>query len=377
MYLIVGCGLSGVTIAERIATVLNEKVLIIEKRDHIGGNCYDFVEKETGILVCKYGAHLFKTNNKQIWKYVNQFSEWVRWEHKVLSYVDDKFVSVPVNITTVNELCNENIQTSDEMDEWLDKVQIKYDTITNSEQMCKSRVGNILYDKMFRNYTYKQWNKYPEELNASVLQRISVRNNHDPRYFEHKYQALPKRGYTKFIENIIKHDNITVELNTSYVDFMKTHDVTEFKGIIFTGPIDDYFAHKNIDKLEYRSLNFETKIYKNMNYYQPNSVVNYPELNVPFTRIVEYKHFLNQQSKDTIIVSETSSDVGEPFYPVPNKRNLDLYEKYKSMAAKEEKNNIYFVGRLANYKYFNMDEAMANALLFFESKLLSGASQST
>ena len=369
MYLIVGCGLSGVTIAEQIATVLNEKVLIIEKRDHIGGNCYDFVEKETGILVCKYGAHIYRSNDESVWKYVNRFSEWVRWEHKVLSYVDDKFVSVPVNITTVNELCNENIQTSDEMDDWLDKVQVKYDTITNSEQMCKSRVGKVLYDKMFRNYTKKQWDKYPEELNASVLKNIPVRNNFDCRYFDHKYQALPKFGYTKFIENMLHHDNITVELNTSYVDFMKTHNIADFKGIIFTGPIDDYFAHANIDKLEYRSLNFETKIYKNMNYYQPNSVVNYPELNVPFTRIVEYKHFLNQQSKDTIIVSETSSDIGDPFYPVPNKRNLELYEKYKSLAEKEEKNNIHFVGRLANYKYFNMDQAIANALLFFETKL--------
>lgn len=376
MYLIVGCGLSGVTIAERIATILNEKVLIIEKRAHIGGNCYDFVEKETGILVCKYGAHIYRSNDESVWQYVNQFSEWVRWEHKVLSYVDDKFVSVPVNITTVNELCNENIQTSDEMDEWLDKVQVKYDTIANSEQMCKSRVGTVLYDKMFRNYTYKQWDKYPEELNASVLKNIPIRNNHDSRYFDHKYQALPKYGYTKFIENMLNHDNIAVELNTSYVDFMKTHDVADFKGIIFTGPIDDYFAHANIDKLEYRSLNFETKIYKNMNYYQPNSVVNYPELNVPFTRIVEYKHFLNQQSNDTIVVSETSSAVGDPFYPVPNKRNLELYEKYKCMAEQEEKNNIYFVGRLANYKYFNMDEAISNAMVFFETKLLSGDNNS-
>lgn len=372
MYLIVGCGLSGVTIAERIATVLNVKSVIIEKRNHIGGNCYDYNDTETGILVCKYGAHIYRSNNKSVWEYVNKYSEWIRWEHKVLSSVDGKFVSVPVNITTVNELCNENIQTCDEMNEWLNNVQVKYDNITNSEEMCKSRVGELLYNKMFKNYTYKQWNKYPEELNASVLQNIPVRNNFDCRYFDHKYQALPKHGYTKFIENMLNNENITVKLNTSYLDFMKTHDTTDFKGIIFTGPIDDYFSHNNIDKLEYRSLIFDTKIYKNMNYYQPNSVVNYPENNVPFTRIVEYKHFLNQSSNDTIVVSETSTDTGEPFYPVPNAHNLKLYEQYKELAKKEEiAKNVYFVGRLANYKYFNMDEAIANALSFFDTKILS------
>ena len=168
--------------------------MIIDKRNHIGGNCYDYIDKDTGILVCKYGAHIYRSNDAFVWNYINRFSEWVRWEHKVLSYVDNKFVSVPVNITTVNELCGESIQTSDEMDKWLEKTQVKYDTITNSEEMCKSRVGNVLYDKMFKNYTYKQWNKYPEELNASVLRNIPIRNNFDCRYFDHKYQALPKKG---------------------------------------------------------------------------------------------------------------------------------------------------------------------------------------
>lgn len=372
MFLVVGCGLSGATIAERIAEILNEQVIIIEKREHIGGNCYDFIEPETNILVSKYGAHLFKTNDENIWKYVNKFSEWIRWEHKVLSYVDDKFVSVPVNITTVNQLCNENIQTTDELNIWLKNNQVKYDKIENSEQMCKSRVGIELYEKMFKNYTIKQWNKTPAELDASVLSRIPIRKNFDTRYFDHKYQALPKNGYTKFIENMINHINITVKLNTSYTDFIKENDKEIFKGIIFTGQIDEYFENNGLDKLEYRSLEFNTKIYKNMNYFQPNSVVNYPELNVPYTRIVEYKHFLNQQSNDTIIVSETSSDIGEPYYPVPNNRNLELYEKYRRLAEEEEINhNVYFLGRLANYKYFNMDEAIDNALNFFNLKFSS------
>jgi UDP-galactopyranose mutase len=289
----------------------------------------------------------------------------------VLSFVDNKFVSVPVNITTINELCDEMIQTPEELNQWLDTNQIKYDVIENSEQMCKSRVGTILYEKMFRNYTYKQWNKYPEELNASVLQNIPIRKSFDTRYFDHKYQALPEKGYTEFIKNMLSNTNIDIKLNISYDEFKDSYDLSEFEGIIFTGPIDDYFKNKGLEKLEYRSLIFDIKRYKNMNYYQPNSVINYPESKFPFTRIVEYKHFLNQQSQDTIIVSETSSDIGDPYYPVPNKKNLELYEDYKLLAENEEKNNIYFVGRLANYKYFNMDQAIKNALLFFNNNLIN------
>ena len=333
---------------------------------------FEFVQVSFSLTesrVCKYGAHIYRSNDSNIWDYINKFSKWIRWEHKVLSFVDNKFVSVPVNITTINELCDEMIQTPEELDKWLAANQIKYDVIENSEQMCKSRVGNVLYEKMFRNYTYKQWNKYPEELNASVLQNIPIRKSFDTRYFDHKYQALPEKGYTEFIKNMLSNTNIDIKLNISYDEFKASHDLSEFDGIIFTGPVDDYFKDAGLEKLEYRSLIFDIKRYKNMNYYQPNSVVNYPELNVPITRIVEYKHFLNQQSQDTIIVSETSTDDGDPYYPVPNKKNLELYEEYKLLAEKEEKNNIYFVGRLANYKYFNMDQAIDNALQFFNNNI--------
>lgn len=370
MYLIVGCGLSGATIAERIANCLNEKVVIIDKRKHIGGNCYDYIERNTNIRINKYGAHLFHTNNKEVWDYVNKFSEWVRWEHKVLSKVDDKFVSIPVNITTVNELCGENLQTTEEMNEWLKKNQIKYDKIEDSEQMAKSRIGEELYNKLVKNYTYKQWNKYPNELDASVLARIPIRNNFDTRYFSDKYQALPKDGYTSFIKNMIKHDNIISLINTSYEDIKKNYPnyMKEIKYTIFTGPIDEYFKDSGLEKLEYRSIDFNKYIYKNTNFFQPNSVVNYPN-SEDFTRIVEYKHFLNQNSPHTIIVTEKTKDNGEPYYPIPNKKNLELYEKYKKLAEKEEKNNVYFLGRLANYKYFNMDAAIENALYFFNKKL--------
>ena len=363
--LIIGCGLSGIVIAERFANDLGKKVLIIDKRDHIGGNIYDYVDEDTNILMNKYGAHLFHTNNERVWEYINRFSKWIRYDHKVFGNVDNKLIHIPVNITTVNELCNEHISSTEEMNEWLKKYQIQYDNIDNSEKMGKSRVGEILYEKIFKNYTFKQWNKYPEELDPSVLARIPIRNNFDIRYFDDKYQVLPEKGYTKFIEKILTNDNIDVKLNTNYFEFIKEHPISEFETIIYTGPIDQYYENKGLEKLEYRSIDFIIEKHKNMNYYQTSSIVNYPELNVPYTRIVEYKHFLNQQSKDTVIVKEITNDIGEPYYPVPNKKNLDLYEKYKSFTLQE--NKIHFLGRLANYKYFNMDEAIANSLDFFEN----------
>jgi UDP-galactopyranose mutase len=372
MYLVVGCGLSGIVIAERIANILKEDVLIIEKSDHIGGNCYDYIDKETNILVNKYGAHLFHTNNKEVWDYINTFDKWVRWEHNVLSYVDDKYVPMPINITTVNMLCNENIETIDEMKEWLDNNQIKYDNIDNSEKMAKSRVGNILYDKLISNYTYKQWGKYPHELNKEVLERIPIRNNFDTRYFNDKYQALPHKGYTHFFLKILNNPLIKYKLNTDFNDFKKYNDLSIYKSIIYTGPIDRYFEDSKLGKLEYRSIDFKINIIKNTKFFQQNSVINYPEINFPFTRIVEYKHFLNQKSDHTIVVSETTNDEGDPYYPVLNKKNLELYDKYKCLAENEEKNkNVFFIGRLANYKYFNMDTAIENALYIFNTRIIN------
>lgn len=361
--LVVGCGLSGVVLAERFANLLNKKVVIIDKREHIGGNCYDYIDKDTGILMNKYGAHLFHTNNEEVWNYINRFDKWVRWEHKVLAFVDNKFVSIPVNITTINELCNQNLKTEEDMNKWLSENQVKYESIINSEEMAKSRIGEILYDKMIKDYTFKQWDKYPNELDKSVLERIPVRNNFDTRYFSDKYQALPHKGYTHFFERILDNPNIEVKLNTDYFDLISKN---EFEMIIFTGPIDSYFP--GLDKLEYRSIDFDIKVIKNMNYYQPGSVVNYPSLEYPYTRIVEYKHFLNQKSSDTVIVTEKTQNNGEPYYPVPTKKNLELYERYKNLAIEEGKNNVYFIGRLANYKYFNMDEAIFNAIKFFNEK---------
>jgi UDP-galactopyranose mutase len=360
MFLVVGCGLSGAVIAERIANCLNQKVIIIEKLNHIAGNCYDYIDEETGILCNKYGLHLFHTNNERVWNYINNFDKWIRWEHKVLSYIDNKFINIPVNITTVNELCNTHIKNTDEMNEWLNNNQIKFDEINNSEEMALSRIGKTLYEKLIKDYTFKQWNKYPIELDKSVLERIPIRNNFDTRYFNDKYQVIPHKGYTHFIQQLLNNPLISIKLNTDFDEFKKYNDLSIFNKIIYTGPIDKYFSSYNYEKLEYRSIHFIKEVYKNTNYYQPNSVINYPESIYDFTRIVEYKHILNQKSNHTIIFKEITNDFGEPFYPVPTKRNQDIYLKYKELADNEK--NIYFVGRLANYKYFNMDEAIFNSL---------------
>src|SRR5690554_927505 len=360
--LIIGAGISGSVLAERYANS-GKKILLLEKRDHIGGNCYDYLD-ENGIRVSKYGAHLFHTNFEEVWKYVNQFSEWYPWEHKVLAKVDGKLVNIPINISTVNQIFRLTIKTEVEMKEWLEANRVKIENPSNGKEAVISKVGNVLYEKMFRHYTKKQWDKYPEELDASVLNRIPVRTNTDDRYFSDKYQALPLGGYTQLFENLLSHPNIEVRLNTDYFDVKET--IGGFEQIFYTGPIDRFFSFKHSveHKLEYRSINFVSETV-NKEFFQENSVINYPGMEVDFICIVEYKHFGNQKSEKTTIVKEYTTNEGEPYYPVLNDRNREIYNKYKLEAEKHPQ--IHFVGRLANYKYFNMDEAFKNALDLFES----------
>lgn len=358
---IIGAGISGAVLAEGYAS-LGKKVLVIEKRDHIGGNCYDYID-ENRILVSKYGAHLFHTNHEDVWAYVNRFATWYNWEHRVLAHVDDKLVPIPVNIQTVNRLFDLNIRSEEEMIKWLDQNRPHIAHPKNGEEAALARVGPVLYEKMFRHYTKKQWDKYPEELDAEVLNRIPVRTNFDDRYFSDKYQALPKGGYTRFFEKIFDHPNITIKLNTDYFDVKDLIEQPE--KLFYTGPIDRYFDFKFSldDKLEYRSIRFVSETI-DQEHYQENSVVNYPGTEVDFTRIIEYKHFGNQKSDKTTIVKEYTVDGGEPYYPILNERNRCIYEKYNQEAQKLT--DVHFVGRLANYKYFNMDEAFKNALDLFE-----------
>ncbi|MDO8583096.1 MAG: UDP-galactopyranose mutase [bacterium] len=357
---VIGSGISGATIAERYARVLNKKVLVIEKRTHIGGNCYDFYN-DAGILVSKYGAHLFHTNDEDVWKYVQMFSSWRPYVHKVLSSVDGLLVPVPVNITTVNLLFKLKIKTEKEMQEWLETQTIKIEHPKNSEESALSRVGKALYEKLFKNYTVKQWDTSPTQLDASILDRIPVRTNFDPRYFSDKYQAMPSLGYTKLFEKMLSHPNITVQLNTDY--FQIKDSLKGFEKLFFTGPIDLYFQNKSSKKLTYRSLRFEFETF-DFPYYQTNSVINYPN-DHDFTRIVEFKYMYGQKHPKTTISREYPTWDGEPYYPVLSKENIELYKFYKSQAILEEKKGVHFVGRLANYKYFNMDQAFANALSLF------------
>lgn len=359
--LIIGAGISGSVLAERYASI-GKKVLIIEKRNHIAGNCYDYID-ENGILVSKYGAHLFHTNEESVWKYVNKFSEWYPWEHKVVARVDDKTVPIPVNITTVNELFGTNITSEEEMINWLEENRVPIEKPLNGEEAVLNRVGPVLYEKMFKHYTKKQWDKYPVELDTSVLDRIPVRTNYDDRYFSDKYQALPQGGYTQLFENIINNPNIEVLLETDYFDVKEQY--TNYEKLFYTGPVDRFFEFKHslVEKLEYRSINFVSETIDSP-FFQENSVVNYPGTEVDFTRIIEYKHFGNQKSDKTTVVKEFTVDEGEPYYPVPNPRNQEIYSRYKEEA--EKLIDVHFVGRLANYKYFNMDQAFKNALDLFE-----------
>ncbi len=359
--IIIGAGISGAVLAERYASI-GKEILVIEKRNHVAGNCFDYTNDD-GILVSKYGAHLFHTNYEDVWKYVQQFSEWYPYEHKVISQVDGKLVPIPVNITTVNMLFGLNIKNEKEMKAWLESVQVKNDNPKNGKEAAMALVGEVLYEKMFKHYTKKQWDKFPEELDASVLQRIPVRDNFDDRYFSDKYQALPKGGYTQMFEKIFDHPNIEVRLNTDYFDVRD--ELKNFEKLFYTGPIDQFFDFKHSLKehLEYRSINFVHETH-DKEFYQQNSVVNYPGPEVPYTRIVEYKHITGQKNPKTTIVKEYTVDDGEPYYPVPNPRNQAIYDMYKEEADKLK--NIYFVGRLANYKYFNMDQAFKNALDLFQ-----------
>lgn len=352
--LIVGAGLSGCTLAERFAAA-GHIITIIEKRDHIAGNCYDY-RNEHGILMNKYGAHLFHTNSERVKQYVQRFAEWIPWKHTVVGKIGDKLFPIPVNIDTVNLLLGTTIHNETEMKEWLANKTVPTQCPQNSEEVALQRVGPELYNLIFKDYTFKQWAKYPAELAPSVLERIPVRTNHDPYYFSDEFQALPKEGYTSFIASMIASPTITVHLSTDY-----THDMRkQYDAVFYTGPIDQYFAAKGFPALEYRSIRFEIETLQ-VEQFQSNSVVNHPSPEEPFTRIVEYKHFLNQPIHGvTTIVREYTTGDGDPYYPVPTKANQELYERYKELTATET--NVYFVGRLANYKYYNMDAAILAAL---------------
>lgn len=358
-YIVIGAGLAGLTIANSIAKDLNEKVLVIEKRNHIGGNCYDFYN-EYGIMIHKYGPHIFHTNSKKVWDYLSQFTKWNYYQHRVLSYIDGNYIPMPINCETINELYNLNLSTT-EVEEFLSNNSIKIEEIKNSEDVIVSKAGLDIYEKFFKYYTKKQWDVYPNELDKSVISRIPVRNNRDTRYFADKYQGIPKHGYTKMCENMCNHSNIHIMLNTDYKDVI---DYIEYDKLIYTGPIDYFFDYK-YGKLKYRSLKFEIETIDKEEY-QQEAVINYPN-DYDFTRITEYKKLTGQVSNKTTIAREYPTWIGEPYYPVPQKEYMEQYYKYKKEADKLD--NVIFVGRLAQYKYYNIDAVVEEALRIFEEEI--------
>lgn len=357
-FLIVGAGYAGAVMAERLATQQNKKIIIIETRNHIGGNAYDEYD-ENGILVHRYGPHIFHTNSKQVFDYLSQFTEWRFYEHKVLAQRKDKLYPMPINRITLNKLYNLNLQTEKDVQNYYDSVIEKRNPIKNSEDIIVNQVGYDLFEKFFLHYTKKQWNREPKELSPTVCGRIPVRTNDDCRYFTDKYQFMPKDGYTKMFEKILNHENIEVVLNT---DYKKIINDLKFNRMIYTGPIDYFFSYE-FGKLPYRSIRFEYKTFHQA-YYQPTAQINYVDEQHSFTRVVEHKYLSNQTSERTIVSFEYSQPEGEPYYPVPTIENRNLYEKYLQTAKKLD--SIIFLGRLAEYQYYNMDQVVASALTTFE-----------
>ncbi len=364
-YVIVGAGLAGTTVAERIASQLDERVLVIEKKKHIAGHCYDFYD-ENGILVHKYGPHIFHTKVKEVWDYLSNFTEWHLYQHRVLSYVDGKLVPIPINLDTVNQLFGTKL-SAQELPDFFKKLAEPVDEIKSSADVVLSKVGRYLYEKMFKNYTLKQWGVTPDKLDPQIISRIPIRENRDDRYFDDPYQGLPKEGYTRMVERMLSHPNIKLLLGTDYKEIIGE---IEYEKLIYTGPIDYYFDYK-YGKLPYRTLEmkFETR---DVEYYQPVAVVNYPN-DYDFTRITEFKHMTGQKASKTTIVKEfprgTTAEE-EPYYPVFDAQTNKLAAKYRGQATKESR--TVFVGRLAEYKYYNMDIAVARALEIFEGKLWQG-----
>lgn len=364
-YLIVGAGFAGSVLAERLATRSGKKVLIIDKRNHIGGNAYDFYDK-AGILIHKYGPHIFHTNSREVFDYLGQFTDWRPYEHRVLGSVDGQLVPIPINLTTINTLYGLNL-SSEQVESFFESKAEKVDRVKTSEDVVVSKVGRELYEKFFRGYTKKQWDLDPSELDASVTARVPTRSNKDDRYFTDTFQAMPMHGYTKMFEKMLDHPNIKVMLQTDYKEII---DSIPYKYMIYTGPVDSYFDYC-YGKLPYRSLEFKFETVE-AEKFQPTGTVNYPN-EQPYTRITDFKYLTGQKHPKTTIVYEYPKADGDPYYPIPRPENAEIYRKYQQLAAQTD--NTFFVGRLATYKYYNMDQVVAQALTLYKKLTTKTAEQ--
>jgi UDP-galactopyranose mutase len=354
-YVVVGAGFAGSVIAERLARGSNKRVLLVDKRAHIGGNAYDHYD-EAGILVHRYGPHIFHTNSAEVFQYLSRFTEWRDYEHRVRASVEGKLLPMPINLDTVNELYGLHL-TPSELEAYLARVAEPCAQVRNSEDVVVSKVGRDLYEKFVRNYTRKQWGLDPSELDPSVLARIPTRTNQDDRYFTDTYQAMPRHGFTRMFERMLDHPNINVLLQTDYRDIMSA---VPFKHIIYTGPIDAFFDYR-YGKLPYRSLEFRHETLAKARH-QPVAVVNYPNDHA-YTRVTEFKHLTGQEHAKTSIVYEYPRAEGDAYYPIPRPENAEMYRKYRALA--DATPDVHFVGRLATYRYYNMDQVVAQALTVY------------
>ena len=356
-YLIVGAGFAGSVLAERLASQHGARILIIDRRPHIGGNAYD-EPNEAGILYHKYGPHIFHTNSQQVVEYLSQFTDWRPYEHRVLAEVRDKLVPIPINRTTLNKLFDLDLKSDEDAAGYLAQRAEPVDAIHTSEDVVVNAVGRELYELFFRGYTRKQWGLDPSELDKSVTARIPTRTNTDDRYFTDTFQAMPAEGYTRMFERILDHPLIEVRTGVDYRDI---RDHVDAAHIIFTGPVDEYFDYR-FGKLPYRSLNFDHQTL-DQDRFQETGTVNYPSEDVPFTRISEYKHLTGQEHPKTTITYEYPSAEGDPYYPIPRAENQALFKRYEALA--DATPGVTFVGRLATYKYYNMDQIVGQALATF------------
>lgn len=361
-YLIVGAGLFGAVFAHEAAD-RGKKCLVIDRRSHIGGNIY--TEEMEGIQVHKYGAHIFHTSNKKIWDYVNQFAEFNNYINSPVAVYKDELYNLPFNMNTFSKMWN--IRTPQEAKDIIAKQieELHIEEPKNLEEQALSLAGRDVYEKLVKGYTEKQWGRDCTELPAFIIKRLPLRFTYDNNYFNDRFQGIPMGGYTKIIEKML--DGVDVKTNTDYFEFIKENpDIAE--KTLFTGMIDEFYGYK-LGALEYRSVRFETEVLDCDNY-QGNAVVNYTAREVPYTRIIEHKHFEFGQQEKTVISREYSSEwkVGmEPYYPVNNDANNALFEEYKKLAAKEDR--VIFGGRLGNYQYYDMDKVIEAALELVSKEL--------
>jgi UDP-galactopyranose mutase len=355
-YLIVGAGFAGSVLAERLAREDDARVLIIDKRPHIAGNAFDFYD-DAGILVHRYGPHIFHTNSPEVFAYLSRFTEWRPYQHRVLASVDGHLVPIPINLDTINTLFGLSLN-AEQVAEYLASVAEPRERILTAEDAVVSKVGRQLYNAFFRGYTRKQWGVEPTELDAQVTARIPTRTNRDDRYFTDRYQVMPRHGYTRMFERMLDHPNIKIMLNTGYREI---RDVVPYRELIWTGPVDEFFDYR-FGPLPYRSLEFRFETH-DVESFQAVGTINFPN-DYDFTRVTEFKHLTGQRHPLTTIVYEYPRAEGDPYYPIPRPENGERYKEYERLA--EETPGVHFAGRLGTYRYYNMDQVVAQSLKTWE-----------